>query len=797
MPLPLPDLDTRRWSDLVEEGLALVPRYAPRWTDHNLHDPGVTLIELFAWLVEQGMYRANRVPDRHRLKFLSLIGYPPRPPRGARVMLGATLIGGTGMLDLPAGLVLLATSPGQAPMPFTTIASTTLVEGDLVSLQVHDGKHFVDRTSGFRDRSSIEIFGPEPGPSEENAHGPALYVGFDRAWPVGETASLYFRFEHGDHDTRRRLLDEAAALADDCRPLGHDCPPGTKAAEDPANDQSTEEPEPGLPPHHSVRLVWEVLEASGWRELEPTMDEVVDDTRSLTLDGEVRFRLPAPTVASVVGQVSAPLHWIRSRVAEGAYDEAPSLLSLLLNPLVARQSIQALGNFPVGAGVAASTPVAVGDRLRLAPTLDSTGAFTALDAAAAGVDAPELLVVDYRTATPTDPGEMVVPLRPLLTGDGLPEQHARLGDAPVDRGEVGLWGAETGRWQRWAVRSDLDASGPLASDVVVEATEGDLLWGDGVNGRVLPAGSLMCAAWSSTMAEAGNIPPGREWTLAGAPNGPHAPGAAALNRALIGGDPASVAGSLALLANPDPASGGADRETLGEAAARAAEQLWAHERLVELCGHEPCETLDQLEPSQVMRRSAPPRAVSALDFERIALDVPGTRVRRARAWPGVDPRYACMQAPGTVTLVVVPALPSGRPYPTPGLLRAVRRYLEPRRSLCTRLVLTGPCYRVVHVHARVQACVGVDPDRVRRDVLQAIEVFLDPLVGGPAGRGWPFGRDVYRSEVMHLLDTIPGVEHVLDLELAADDDETGCGDVCVGATGLTASGDHPIEVAAG
>ena len=77
MPISLPNLDTRRWTDLVDEGRALVPRYAPRWTDHNYHDPGITLIELFAWLIEQLIYRANRVPERHLRKFLALVVYDP------------------------------------------------------------------------------------------------------------------------------------------------------------------------------------------------------------------------------------------------------------------------------------------------------------------------------------------------------------------------------------------------------------------------------------------------------------------------------------------------------------------------------------------------------------------------------------------------------------------------------------------------------------------------------------------------------------------------------------------------
>src|SRR5829696_7881240 len=88
MPLPLPNLDSRRWADLVEEARALIPRYAPAWTDHNVHDPGITLMELLAWLVEMDVYRLNRVPEAHRRKFLALVGVTPRPPRPARAVFG-------------------------------------------------------------------------------------------------------------------------------------------------------------------------------------------------------------------------------------------------------------------------------------------------------------------------------------------------------------------------------------------------------------------------------------------------------------------------------------------------------------------------------------------------------------------------------------------------------------------------------------------------------------------------------------------------------------------------------------
>ncbi len=73
MTLPLPDLDDRRYTDLVHEIVSLVPRYAPAWTDHNPSDPGIMLIELFAWLFEAMMYRQNRVTEEAERTLLALL----------------------------------------------------------------------------------------------------------------------------------------------------------------------------------------------------------------------------------------------------------------------------------------------------------------------------------------------------------------------------------------------------------------------------------------------------------------------------------------------------------------------------------------------------------------------------------------------------------------------------------------------------------------------------------------------------------------------------------------------------
>lgn len=76
MPIPLPELDDRRFADLVEEGRRLIPALAPSWTDHNPSDPGITLIELFAFVSELLMYRANRVSDANKRVFVQLLRGP-------------------------------------------------------------------------------------------------------------------------------------------------------------------------------------------------------------------------------------------------------------------------------------------------------------------------------------------------------------------------------------------------------------------------------------------------------------------------------------------------------------------------------------------------------------------------------------------------------------------------------------------------------------------------------------------------------------------------------------------------
>src|ERR1700754_242538 len=77
MPLQLPNLDDRNFEQLLEEAKRRIPGYTPEWTNFNLDsDPGITIVQLFAFLTESLLYRANRIPERNRLKFLQILGIP-------------------------------------------------------------------------------------------------------------------------------------------------------------------------------------------------------------------------------------------------------------------------------------------------------------------------------------------------------------------------------------------------------------------------------------------------------------------------------------------------------------------------------------------------------------------------------------------------------------------------------------------------------------------------------------------------------------------------------------------------
>jgi predicted phage baseplate assembly protein len=165
MSLPAPNLDDRRFQDLVDEAKRYVQRRCPEWTDHNVSDPGVTLIETFASMVDQLTYRLNRVPDRHYLKFLELIGVRLFPPTPARVDLTFWLSAARPEPVAVAARTQVATVriESEEPIVFATTRELTIVPCSLQTLMVASAEQrAADRTAELASQSGVSCFQDTP-----------------------------------------------------------------------------------------------------------------------------------------------------------------------------------------------------------------------------------------------------------------------------------------------------------------------------------------------------------------------------------------------------------------------------------------------------------------------------------------------------------------------------------------------------------------------------------------------------------------------------------------------------------
>ncbi|MDO8352092.1 MAG: baseplate J/gp47 family protein, partial [Aestuariivirga sp.] len=109
----------------------------------------------------------------------------------------------------------------------------------------------------------------------------------------------------------------------------------------------------------------------------------------------------------------------------------------------------------------------------------------------------------------------------------------------------------------------------------------------------------------------------------------------------------------------------------------------------------------------------------------------------------------------------------------PELVEEVRAFLDERRLLGTQLVVDGPAYVGVSVEASIVVQRHHSGEQVRNAVADRIRHYLDPLLGGPNGTGWPFGRDLYLSEMQSVVQAVQGVEYAQDVTLYQVDIQTG------------------------
>ncbi|MCU1346046.1 MAG: hypothetical protein JWL70_2312, partial [Acidimicrobiia bacterium] len=258
MVLPAPNLDDRRFQDLVDDAKRLVQQRCPGWTDHNVSDPGVTLLETFAYVTDQLLYRLNRVPDRLYVSFLDMIGVRLLPPSAARANVTFWLTGPRpDPVVVPrATEVATVQADGGEAITFVTLADARALPvrvGHLATSAA--GGDSVNQDRALQTGEACDAFSPTPVPED------AFYVGLATAAP---SCVVAIRF--------------------DCSVEG--------VGVDPAD-----------PP-----MVWEAWSGDRWTACDLERDE----THALNQPGDVVLHLPAGHDITVVGGQAGG--WLRARL---------------------------------------------------------------------------------------------------------------------------------------------------------------------------------------------------------------------------------------------------------------------------------------------------------------------------------------------------------------------------------------------------------------------------------------------------------------------------------------------------
>lgn len=309
-------------------------------------------------------------------------------------------------------------------------------------------------------------------------------------------------------------------------------------------------------------------------------------------------------------------------------------------------------------------------------------------------------------------------------------------------------------WTRWEPVDDLMESGALDRHYRIDRAFGQVSLGDGINGKVPPGGAdRIKVNYRTGGGSKGNM-----------------------GQAEISELRTSIA-FVDSVFNPAAAGGGSDTEAVEEALVRG---------------------------KQVLKHRD--RAVTAEDFEWLAKQS-SRGVARAKCLPNYKGQGAGLNAPGSVTVVIVPASAGSQPMPSIQLKSLVKKYLNQRcANVVTapdELVVKEPDYVEISVQATLATQEFATATLAEMEAVRKLKAFLHPLTGGYNGAGWDFGRFPHLSDLYALLEVIPGVDHVEELSMHMINTVTGESVTVTPGTPLAAnnspaalvfSGKHSITV---
>lgn len=613
MPLKAPDLDDRTFKDIVEEAKRLIPRYAPEWTDWNEHDPGITLIQLFAWMTELIIYRLNQVPDKNYIEFLKLIGVELKPATPAKADLTFTLSEGSESTVIPKGTpVGLEEESEEEPITFETDEPLVALEVVLKEIQVYDASTYSLYTEA------------------NNVVGQNYYAFGTKA--IKESA-LCLGFSFDDSFPKEEVKLSVYIYAEDLISKGKHCE--LKESEI----------------HPSAQVIWEY-----WNGTWSVLDVLKDGTKVFMKSGSIYFKGPSNFKKRKLGKSQTQeLYWVKCRVVEPSYEVPPRIDTILLNTVSASNVI-------------------------------------------------------------TIKGEILGP------SDGTPKQTFTLRNIPIIAGSLILQVDEGEGWKTWKEVDDLSASTRDDEHYVLNRLTGEIKFGDGIHGRIpLPLtgeNNIMALEYGYGGGKTGNVGSEKITELhTSVPN-------------------------IESVTNKRPATGGEDEETIESAQKRGSKELKTRHR-----------------------------AVTMEDFEFLAKETPGTRVRRAKALPLYHPDFPHRNIPGVLTVIIVPESKEAKPLPSEGMMKTVCEHLNKHRLVTSEVYVIPAQYVKIKVEAEVIVTPEADSMEVKRELLKNLSKFFHSLEGGLDGEGWPFGGDIYYSDVYKVILKTKGVERVETVDIYKDDEK--------------------------
>jgi predicted phage baseplate assembly protein len=301
----IPQIDDRRFEDILAEVRTRIARYTPEWTpvwtDVNDSDPGITLAQVFAWLSELLIYRMNKVPELNYIKFLQLLGIELKPAESAQAEITFPVLDThpDPFVIVPLRAQVSAEpTDGGAPVIFEIERALTALTAQLAAVQVFEGFDYTNVTA----LNNEPELGFEPFGHLANVDG-AIVLGFkyDKDFPAQIELNLSFiTFEGGSF-----------AGVSNC----------------------------GLPEttaFPSATIIWEYWNGSEWRG----MNLLKDETRALEKSGHIFLKTPAKNEMqrAVIGRVTDSLYYIRGRITRSGYEQAPKLLAVRTNTVNAKQA---------------------------------------------------------------------------------------------------------------------------------------------------------------------------------------------------------------------------------------------------------------------------------------------------------------------------------------------------------------------------------------------------------------------------------------------------------------------------